>query len=131
MAFTYVLSTDVGKVRLLIPDRDAANVLFQDEEVETFLVLEAANLKRATALALEAIASDEALVQKVIKTLNLETDGAKTSDALLKRARLLRDQAGAADVAADDGAGLFDIAEFAGNPFSERDRLWNEVLRGG
>lgn len=92
MAYTYVLSEDVGKVRLLVPDNNAADYVFEDEEITTFLMLET-GVKRAAALALETIASNEALVLKVIKLLDVQTDGAKVSDALLKRAEKLRGQA--------------------------------------
>jgi hypothetical protein len=92
MAFTYVLTEDVGKVRLLIPDSKSDAYIFEDDEIKTFLALET-GLKRATALALETIASNEALVLKVITLLDVTTDGAKLSDALLKRAEKLRGQA--------------------------------------
>jgi hypothetical protein len=92
MAFTYSLSTDIGKVRLLIPDRVSADAVFNDEEIETFLGVEGDNVKLAAALALETIAADEALVQKVQRTLTEETDGAKLAKALLDRASGLRNQ---------------------------------------
>lgn len=37
MAFTYVVSTNRGKVRLLIGDTDSNNVLLQDDEIDFFL----------------------------------------------------------------------------------------------
>jgi hypothetical protein len=114
MAYTYNLSDDIGKIRLLIPDNKGASVppddqpamyVFEDEEIETFLSLES-GLKRSAALALEVIASNEALVLKVIKLLDVTTDGAKVSDALLKRADKLRGQAVDDEemLLADDGA---------------------------
>lgn len=105
MAFTYVLTEDVGKVRLLIPDSKSDAYIFEDDEIKTFLALET-GLKRATALALETIASSEALVLKVITLLDVTTDGAKLSDALLKRAEKLRGQAAADEelLYADEGA---------------------------
>ncbi len=133
MAFTYDLQTDTGKIRLMIPDRVAGEVIFQDDEIAALLLLESNVLKRATALALETIAADEALVQKVQRTQQLETDGAKTADALLKRAKMLREQAAQEAVAAieDDGTGYFDIAELVVDDFSTRERLRNEALRYG
>jgi hypothetical protein len=91
MSFTYDLSTSVGRVRMVIPDRNESEQIFSDEEIEAFLSIEG-DLKLATALALETIASDQALVLKVITLLDLKTDGAKTSDALLARADRLRSQ---------------------------------------
>lgn len=37
MAFTYVLTTDIGKVRLLISDSDATAFHFTDAEIQVFL----------------------------------------------------------------------------------------------
>lgn len=131
MAFDVDLSTDVGKCRLLIPDRVEAEAIFQDEEITAFLALENSVIKRASALALETIASDEALVLKVLKLGEDRTDGAKLSDALLKRAGLLRQQASFEIADVEDGEGLFDIAEEIYDNFGRREHRWNEVLRGG
>jgi len=129
MAFSYDPATNAGKVRLLIPDRVDSGHLFEDDEIETFLSLENSSIKRAAALALETAASDNALVLKVIKLLDLSTDGARTSAALLERAGKLRSQADAEE-AADDG-GAFDVAEWTVNDFAYRERMRNEALRNG
>jgi hypothetical protein len=92
MMFSYNLGEDSGRVRLLIPDSRATGYVFEDEEILAFLSLEI-GVKRAAALALETIASDQALTLKAITLLDLTTDGAKVSDALLKRAGSLREQA--------------------------------------
>lgn len=128
MAFSYDLSTTVGKLRLLIPDSNNAAYNFEDDELTALYALEANNLKRACALALETIAANEAMVQKVIKTLDVQTDGAKLSDALLKRAKLLRDQADNDEAA--DNAG-FDVAEMVLTPFQYRERRIDDSLRSG
>lgn len=104
VTFPIDLSTDVGKVRTLIPDKNPVWFAFQDEEIEVFLDLESDSIKEATALALETIASDIAMVDKVIETLDLKTDGAKTAESLLKRAALLREQA--------DEEGGFGLVEY-------------------
>lgn len=129
MAFTYTLSDDAGKVRLMLPDNNPSNYVFEDDEIAAFLEIEYSNIRRATALALETIASNEAYTLKVIKLLDLQTDGAKTSDALLKRAKLLRDQADRADAAEDGGS--WDIAEWNVSEFAGREILHNSWLRGG
>jgi hypothetical protein len=56
--------------------------------------------------------------------LDVTTDGAKLSDALLKRAALLRQQA-----ANNVTGGSFDWAEMVPNDFSARERIYNEALR--
>lgn len=129
MAFTFDVSTAVGRVRLLIPDRTADDPLFTDTELTALLDLEGDDVRGAAALALETIAADQVLTLKVIKSLDLQTDGAKVSDALLKRAELLRAQAADAEAAEDSGA--FDIAEWAPTVFAYRERLTKEAQRYG
>ena len=124
MAFTYSLANNIGQVRLMIPDNVVARYIFEDDEITAFLTIEGASLKKATALALETLASNEALVLKVIRLLDLQTDGAKTSEALLKRAVILRTQAEAADTGA-----AFDFAELVYDDFGARERIIDEALR--
>jgi len=126
MAFTYDVTTAAGQVRLLIPDRNAGDYVFEDTEIDAFLSIEGSNVKRAAAMGIETIASNTAMVLKVIRLLDLTTDGAKTSDALLARAKLLRAQADDEDV-----AGGFDIAEMVVDDFTYRERLRKEALRSG
>lgn len=128
MAYTFDVRTDVGKLRLLIPDRDATEPFFQDGELEAFLALEG-DVRRATALALETLASDEALTLHAVQLLDLQTDGTKVSAALLTRAATLRGQAEAAELAEEGAA--FDVVELVPNSFAWRERVWNEALRDG
>jgi hypothetical protein len=127
MAFTYDVTTDIGKVRMLIPDRVEDGAIFQDDEIEAYLSLNDSSVRRAAAEALETIASDEVMTSKVISTLDLTTNGASTSDAILKRAALLREQADKDD-GADEG-GMFDYAEMNVNAFTTRERIRNQILR--
>lgn len=132
MSFEYDLSTDVGKVRAIIPDTNISAYIFENEEVEAFLSMERGGVKRAAALALETIASNETMVLKVIRLLDLQTDGAKVSEALLKRAALLRQQAKAdADELAGDDRPAFDVAEMVIDGWQAEEYLWNSALRGG
>lgn len=126
MAFTYDLSTDVGRVRLLVPDTDWENAVFSDEELTAFLALESSSPRRAAALALETMAANETLTLKAIKLLDVQTDGAKVLDALLKRAALLRQQAAADD--ADAGYAGFEIAEMVVDDFSWREQVGRSLL---
>lgn len=125
MAIDY--TTDLGQVRLLIADTDETNLVLTDAQVTAFLTIEGDSVLRAAAMALETIAVDQALVLKVIQTLDVKTDGAKVADTLLKRAKQLRDQADQTDVDADDD---FAVAEFADPVFGYRDRMRREFLRG-
>lgn len=125
MTYTYDLSDDIGKVRVLIPDRVESEALFTDEEITAILSMEV-GLKRAVALCLETLASDNALVLKVIKVQNIQTDGASVARALLARAAQLRSQA---DNDESDAEASFDIAEFVVNDFSYRERLLSQFQR--
>jgi hypothetical protein len=108
---------------MLITDRDETNPIFQDAEIDAFLDMNDDSIRLAAASALETIATDQALVLKVLVTLDLETDGAKVADSLMKRAASLRAQ--------EESVGAFDVAEMVVNNFSERERLYNEILREG
>ena len=127
MSFTYDITTNRGKVRLLIPDRTATQYLFEDSEVDYFLTAEGNVIKKAAALGLETMAADEAYVQKVIKLMDLSTNGAATAEALLKRAALLRAQA---DEELDATTAPFDWAEWIVNDFGAREYIDKEALRG-
>ena len=108
------LSTTIGKIRLMIPDRGTTSsaggdlwFAFSDGEISAFYELEGNSLKRATALALETLASNDALVKGVTETLDLKVDGAKAAEAMLKRAKLLREQADETEA-----ANAFSIVEY-------------------
>lgn len=126
MAFTYDPTNEAGQIRLLIPDRVEASAVFQDAEIEQFLVLEG-SVRRAAALALETLASEEATILKVIKILDVQTDGAKLAEALMSRAAKLRSQATDAEIR----AGLvLDWAELVTNEFSAVERAEAQAILG-
>jgi hypothetical protein len=116
-------STDIGKIRVLIADRDPTNLLLTDAEVEVYLDLARGSgtpkLKRAAASALEAIATSEALVGKVLRTQDLSTDAAKLAAELRAQAANLRGQADDDEENDPDDGGAFYIVEFV-PPFSRR-----------
>jgi hypothetical protein len=118
---SYDPTTDAGLVRLLISDIGDDSPMFEDDEIRAFLDLEGGVVKLAAATALDTIASNEAMTAKVIKTLDLTTDGAKLSAELRARADTLR-----ADVDANDD---FAVAEYVDNPFAYRERILKNWLR--
>lgn len=122
MAFTYDPATDRGRVRMLTTDRDNDNQIFQDDEIDAFLDLEGGNIRYAAAMALEAIAADQALVLKVITSMDLTTNGAAVGSMLMKLAVSYR--------AEEERQGSFDIAEMVVNDFSARERWWKQAQRG-
>jgi hypothetical protein len=123
MTFTYDPTTPRGQVRLLCTDVDSANQIFSDAEIDAFLTLEANDVRYGAAQALDTIASQQALVLKVIRLLDLQTDGAKVAAELRARAVGLREQS--------DADASFDVVEMVPNDFAARERIWKEFLRGG
>lgn len=117
------MSTSVRRVRLLIADTDPANRLFRVDEIQDFIDLEGGTVKLAAATALETIARSEVLISKVIKTQDLETDGAKVAAELRASAAALRLQVQTAEGDIDIG---FDIVDFV-PPFSRIRRFSSEI----
>jgi hypothetical protein len=132
MTFTVNLTTSVGQVRLLIPDRVEARAQFSDEELTAFLSLEGDVVSGAAALALETLASQ--IAQEPVRK---QQGGFGGQDAtieyspkvLLERAKLLRAQS--VTPADDPVEGQFDWAELVTEPFSADERLWAQRLRLG
>lgn len=106
-------STVVGQIRGLISDTDQVD--FSDTGVSEYMFSDAylngmyqiamgegsAKIYRAAASALRALAISEGLIQKVIRTEDLQTDGAKLASAFLAGAKQLEDQARGADEEAE------------------------------
>lgn len=90
-------STAVGQVRLLIPDTeqlgDTPAYIFSDPQITAFLSMYSNSIKRAAAQAKLVLATSEALINKVISTYDLKTDGAKLGAELRAQAEALRQEA--------------------------------------
>lgn len=123
--FTYDVSTNAGKVRLRIADTSSSLPQFQDAEIEAFLSMEGTVL-RAAAAALETIAVNEALIQKRIVALHLETDGPALAAELRNLAKSLREQ----DKLSLASGATIRIAEFADSPEQMAERMRKQALRG-
>ena len=80
------------RVRLIITDTNPEKQIFKNEEIDEFLAMEGSEVKPAAALALETIATSEALTLKVISLLDLSTNGVALSAELRARAKDLRAQ---------------------------------------
>jgi hypothetical protein len=76
---------------------------------------------RAAALLLDALAANKALLSSVTKLLDVSLSPDKAAIQLRTTADDYR------DIAANDGS--FAIAEMVVNQFSERERLWKQMLR--
>ncbi|QAY69992.1 hypothetical protein [Xylanimonas protaetiae] len=124
MAYT----TNAGWLRLLLADVGASQVL-ADDQVGGYLgayglnpetdVTVRGDVRRAAADALDAIATSESLIGKVVRTADgLSTDGTKVAADLRAHAARMRDLAVRDDdqQGIDDG-GFLGIAEFEPYPW--------------
>jgi hypothetical protein len=112
----------VQLMRYLIPDVEQidwndtgeSSYLFTEEHLEGLLELNNGRVKRAAADAVEALGTSEAYISKVIKSEDLQTDGAKVANALFVRARQLRDSD--REDEGREAAEFFKIARFQPRP---------------
>lgn len=140
MADTYPpdFSTSVGKVRALLPDVEQvdwendgnAAYIFTDNHLEGLISLQGGeenyDIYRAAADAVDAVAVSEALISKVIKTEDLQTDGAKLANALIVRAQQLRRRADKMEQDADLET-AFTVVDF--QPSRQPTGIWPVATR--
>lgn len=117
-----------GRVRALLPDVEQVDFsgegvpeyLFSDAHIDAFLATSRggprSRILRAAAMGLRAIATTEGLISKVIKTEDLQTDGAKLAAALFKGAEGFDQQADDTDEEEDDWMYGFQIVDFQPQP---------------
>jgi hypothetical protein len=108
--------TAVGQVRLLIPDTeqledlsgtyDHGEYIFSDAQIQALVALYSGNVKRAAAQAKLVLATSEALINKVIRTADYNTDGAKLGAELREQAKQLQQEADKDDLADSYEEGL-------------------------
>jgi hypothetical protein len=122
MPWTYDPSTERGKVRLLCTDSDTNYQIFTDAEIDAFLAIENSAVRLAAAAALERIAASQTLLLKKLTMLDLQTDGPSMARELRALAQQLRD--------VELGDESFDIAEMVFTAENERERWFNQGLRG-
>jgi hypothetical protein len=109
-------ATAIGQVRLLIPDTDQlenpadptadAEYIFDDHQIQAFLSLYSSNVKRAAAQAKLVLATSEALINKVIRTADYNTDGAKLGAELREQSKQLQAEADKDDLTESYEEGL-------------------------
>lgn len=121
-------TTDLGKVRALLPDVEQVDFsgegvpeyLFSDAHLNALLAAARgrgrSRIYRAAAMGLRAIAVSEGLIAKVIKTEDLQTDGAKLATALMAGAKAWEDQADKDDEDAEEWEYGFVIVDFQPQP---------------
>jgi hypothetical protein len=145
MSFSYQFGANpqIDYVRLLIPDTDSTNPIFQDSEILAFanlttLVWQSSmfwsgpqgvatlpspptNYLRAAALALDSLAGNSARLAAVIQLLDVKLSADKAAVQLRAQATEYR--------TVDDESGAFAIIEQVPNEWAFRDRFWSQVQR--
>jgi hypothetical protein len=122
-------STVIGQIRLLIPDVEqldnladpsaTADYIFDDDQIQAFATLYSNNVKRAAAQAKLTLATSEALINKVIRTADYTTDGAKLGAELRAQAKQLIEEADK-----DDLVDAYDNSFLIVQQPSKRDGYW-------
>lgn len=119
-------STVVGRIRALVPDVEMVDYtgegvpeyMFSDAHLTGLYAISVGSpmgrIHRAAASAMRALAVSEGLIQKVIRTEDLQTDGAKLASALLGAAKQLEDRANQVDE--EEEAGYMVIVDFQPQP---------------
>lgn len=97
MAIDY--KTPVGQVRLLTADVNEASPVVTDGMIQGYLELFRGPY-RAAAAVLDAMATSEVMLSKVIKTQDVSADGAKVAAELRAQAAALRQRADEEEAAA-------------------------------
>lgn len=126
MSFTYEPTTNIGRVRRTIPDKVELEAFWSDEEIQSFLNDEGGDWRRACALALETMASDNLLVMKVIRVQDVETNTDRMAKLLMDRAKNLRELSAIEDSTTGDS---FEVAEVVVTDWQFRERVYNQALR--
>ena len=90
MTLTYDLTTEIGKLRLMIGDTDLTDAKFTDEELQVFIDQASNSLNIAAALALEAWASTYG-ASAMSEKIGDYSYAQKTVDNMLKMAQRYRD----------------------------------------
>ena len=103
-------------VRTLIPDKEAifdGEYMFSDEDLQDLSLVAGTNLYKVAGLAMLAVGNSEALIEKVIKTQDLSTNGAALQDSWRAAAKVMLDRGDAEDAAANafDGFQIIDYRQ--------------------
>jgi hypothetical protein len=115
-------ASDIGKVRLLIPDTDENALIFSDQQLQAFVDIGHGNVKMGAAHALSVVATDRAMLTQVVKTDDYSVgDPAQLVKQLLARAEKLRAE-GQEELDKDGDDGIFELVDS-----DSSDRLFAEL----
>ena len=113
----------VQQVRLIIGDTNSDDPDFDDDQIRGFLSIARDSVLRAAADALDAIATNEALLSKKLTTQDRATDGPAVADALRKHAVALRGRAKEEEDQEDDEP-FFMAFDLDGSARDEGEEMW-------
>lgn len=121
--FTQDVTTDVGKVRLLLFDLDSSDPIYPDDVmIQALLDIEGGDVRLAGALGMESIAANRVMTMKVGQILDLKIDGYQVAKGLRETAKQMRDTQ-------DNSWAGFDIAEIVDNSqFAYREKIWKLIM---
>ena len=107
MTNTYDPGTDIGKVRLFCQDRGLNGTwIFSDEEISAYLSVESDDIRLAAAQALEDIANNQALTDKVKQVGEIQlVPGVDIAKVLMNRASSLRSSV--------ENSSVFGVADYS------------------
>lgn len=108
-----ITSEQTAIIRALIPDTEAVfdgDTMFTDTEIGYYYLAGSGNMLRAAGLACMAIGSSEAIISKIIRTQDLQTNGATLQDSFTNKAKVLFARADKEDDLADSS--YFQIIDF-------------------
>lgn len=128
MSFTYNLSTNIGRVRLLTRDVDSTNVIMTDEEITEMLNQFDQEPKFTAAQCILTWANNYALLAKIKKAGGYEEDLSKIADILRENAESMMNMMNTPyDTVAEQ---TFGDPLNPWNGWQERDWLWRQRRRG-
>ena len=113
-------------MRLLIADTDTSRQIMEDEDLQAFIAI-SGHYWPGAAMALDSIATNEVLTQKVLTIMGTSTDGAKVAKELRARAMQLRADFKNFGPTTELG---FATAEMPDGAFSREEMLLKQYMRG-
>lgn len=104
--FTYDVTTDAGKVRLLTADTDATSYDFEDDEIDAALSMSNNSIHMAAADLLESLASNRARLALKKERGDMKEDLTKIAQELRASAQRFRERA--REIATDEASTILE-----------------------
>lgn len=125
---TLDLTTEVGRIRVLLGDTDESDLILSDDMIAIYAT--GGSLAQPSEYLSAAMAATAIAAKFARRAVSLTAGGMTVKlDDMAKRYRELAIHLREVDAAAASGEGLFDIAEMITDDFSYREHLHNQLLR--